>query len=228
MKALALFSGGKDSTLAVYEAVQRGVEIVGLLSIIPEAEDSWMFHVPNMEWTHLQAEAMELPFYRFQVKGHKEEEVEELKEILRRLKREVEFEGVVSGAIDSVYQKSRIDAVCRRLCLKSISPLWRRDAKELLKKVLSEGFEVYIVGVFAEGFDKSWLGRKVCEELVEKLVKLREKYGIHLCGEGGEYETFVCDCPLFKRKIVITEAEKLWRRNWGVLRVRKAALIKKG
>ncbi len=208
--------------------MQSGVEIVGLLSIIPEAEDSWMFHVPNMEWTHLQAEAMELPFYRFQVKGRKEEEVEELEEILRRLKKKVGFEGVVSGAIDSVYQKTRIDAVCRRLHLKSISPLWRRDAKELLEKVLSEGFEVYIVGVFAEGFDESWLGRRLDKELVEKLVRLREKYGIHLCGEGGEYETFVCDCPLFKRKIVITEAEKLWRRSWGVLRVKKAALIEKG
>ena len=214
--------------MAICEAVQSGIEVVGLLSIIPETEDSWMFHVPNVEWTHLQAKAMELPFHRFQVKGRKEEEVKELEEILKKLKKEMEFDGVVSGAIDSVYQKSRIDAVCERLRLKSISPLWRRDAKELLKKVISEGFEVYIVGVFAEGFDESWLGRRLDEKLVEKLVKLGEKYGIHLCGEGGEYETFVCDCPLFKRKIVIMEVEKLWRRSWGVLRVKKAALIEKG
>ena len=204
-----------------------GVEVIGLLSVAPQTGDSWMFHVPNVEWTELQAEAMELPLYKFYVKGRKEEEVAELYEIVKNLHREMEFDGIVSGAIESVYQKSRIDRVCGKLGLRSIAPLWRRDPKELLERVLKRDFEIYIVGVFAEGFDENWLGRKLNEELVGKLLELHRKHGIHLCGEGGEYETFVCDCPIFKKRIVIVEAEKIWRRTWGVFYIRRAALKEK-
>jgi len=140
---------------------------------------------------------------------------------------DLDVEGVVSGAVASKYQKARIDNVCKQLGLKSIAPLWGEKPEKLLKELLENDFEVIIVGVYALGFSQEWLGRKINEETVQELLKLREKYGISPIGEGGEYESLVLDAPYFKRKIQILETEKVWRENQGYLLVKKARLVRK-
>ena len=223
MNVAVLITGGKDSALALHRALKQGYKVKYLVAMFPEREDSWMFHYPNIHMTEFFAEAAEIPLIKGKTAGIKEREVEDLKNLLAGL----DVEGVVSGAVASKYQKARIDNVCRQLGLKSIAPLWGEKPEKLLKELLENDFEVIIVGVYALGFSQEWLGRKINEETVQELLKLREKYGISPIGEGGEYESLVLDAPYFKRKIQILETEKVWRENQGYLLVKKARLVRK-
>ncbi len=223
MKVAALFSGGKDSTMAVYEAQKEGNEVKYLISMISENPHSYMFHVPNIHLTQLSSEAMDIPLIKMTTKGEKEKELEDLKNILSQLKAEG-IEGIYAGALSSTYQKSRIDNICDELGLISCAPLWHRDPKEYMLEIIELGFTVVITSVSAEGFDESYLGRKIDEELIEELDKLHEKYKIHLAFEGGEAETLVLDGPLFKKKIEILKSKTLWDGDSGYLFIEGAEL----
>lgn len=225
MKLAALFSGGKDSTFALYKAMEEGHEIKYLVTIFPERQDSWMFHYPCIELTKLQAEALGIKQIIGRTKGEKEKELSCLKDILSKLK---DIDGVVSGALASNYQKQRVDRICEELGVKSIAPLWQRDQEEILKEETSIS-DVIITGVAADGFDANWLGRKIDGKTIEDLKKLKEKFGINVAAEGGEFETFVLDAPVFKKKIEIKSFEKKWdnKTNSGYIEVKSARLVKK-
>ena len=220
MRVVALATGGKDSTLALYRAVKQGHEVAYLATVIPRRRDSWMFHSLNLHMMEYFAEAVEIPLVKAETSGRKEEEVRDLERLLSRL----DVEGVVSGAVASTYQKNRIDKICESLGLHSIAPLWHNSPAQLLNEILQLKFEVLIVGVFARGFDQKWLGRKLDKTCVEDLLKLKEKYGISLIGEGGEYETLVTDAVFFKKKIRVLETRKVWRGDHGYLTVTQAQL----
>jgi len=222
MEVAALVTGGKDSALALYKAMKKH-SVKYLVAMIPEREDSWMFHYPNIQMVNFFAEAAEIPLVKAETAGIKEEEVEDLKNLLVKL----DVNGVVSGATASTYQKTRIDRICRQLSLEHIAPLWREKPENILNELLENNFEVVIVGVYALGFNENWLGRKIDEKTVKELLDLKRKYGISPVGEGGEYESLVLDAPYFKKKIKILETEKVWRENQGYLMVKKAELIPK-
>jgi diphthine-ammonia ligase len=223
MRVAALVTGGKDSALALYRALKLGYEVKFLVTIIPKREDSWMFHFPNIHLTDFFAKAVEIPLVKAETVGIKETELKDLKNLLATL----DIEGVVSGAISSRYQKERIDKVCRELNLKSIAPLWQEDSMQLLKEIINLDFEVIIVGVYAYGFDQSWLGRKINSTTIKNLVELNDKYQISLVGEGGEYETLVLDAPFFKKRIQVLQTERNWENDSGYLLVKEAKLIEK-
>jgi len=225
MKLAALFSGGKDSTFALCKAMEEGHEIKYLVTIFPERQDSWMFHFPCVELTKLQADALGIKQITGKTRGEKEKELDCLKEILSKLK---DIDGVVSGALASNYQKKRIDKICKELGLESIVPLWYRDQEEILREECSI-FDVMITAVAAEGFDANWLGRRIDETAIADLKKLKEKFGINIAAEGGEFETFVLDAPIFKKKIEIKSFEKKWdnKTNSGYIEVKSVRLIKK-
>jgi len=223
MRVAALVTGGKDSALALYRALKRGYEVRYLVAMLPQREDSWMFHFPNIHLTDLFAEAVEIPLVKAVTAGIKEMELEDLKNLLATL----DIDGVVSGAISSRYQKVRIEKICRELNLKSVTPLWQEDPTTLLEEILNLNFEVVIVGVYAYGFDQSWLGRKIDSTTMNDLIELNKKYQVSLVGEGGEYETLVLDAPLFKRRIRLVEVERVWENHSGYLLVKKATLVDK-
>jgi len=223
MRVAALVSGGKDSALALYRALKEGYEVKFLVTMLPQREDSWMFHFPNIHLTDLFAKAIEIPLVRAETVGIKETELEDLKNLLATL----DVQGVVSGAISSRYQKEQIDKICRKLNLKSIAPLWQEDSIQLLKEIINLNFEVVIVGAYAYGFDQSWLGRKIDSTTLNDLVELNEKYQISLVGEGGEYETLVLDAPFFKKRIRLLKTERIWENHSGYLLVREAKLVEK-
>jgi ABC transporter with metal-binding/Fe-S-binding domain ATP-binding protein len=227
MRLATLWSGGKDSTYATYLALKRGHKIKYLVTMFPEKEDSWMFHYPCIKLTKLQAKALGIKQIIKKTKGEKEKEVKDLKIVLEEIKNEID--GVVSGAIASTYQKNRIDKICNELKLKTITPIWQKSPEEILRAQLNSGFKSVIVGVFAEGFDESWIGREIDENCIQDLKKLNEKYGIHMTFEGGEAESFVLDCPIFKKKIKILKSEMIWdkKTSSGYLIVKKASLIPK-
>jgi len=190
----ALFSSGKDSAYAIYKMKKKGYEISCLISMISENLYSYMFHTPGIEMAELQAEAMEIPIIIKKTKGEKEKELNEL-----------DIEGVVTGALYSQYQKERIDMICKELGLKAYSPLWHMDQEKEMKEILESGFHIIFTGVAAYGLNHGWLGRKITKRDINKLVGLNKAYGINVAGEGGEFESLVIDCPLFKKKLVIEE-----------------------
>ncbi len=228
MRCVVLFSGGKDSTYALYATLKAGNEVSSLLTVLPRRQDSWMFHYPCVELTLLQAEALGLPLTQVETAGVKELELNDLKEALKGLRDRLRVEAVVSGAIASQYQRSRIDRLCGELNLKSLTPLWHRDPESLLKGMLGAGFEIVFTAVAAQGFTAEWLGRRLDMETIEDLKRLNRRYGVHLSLEGGEGETLVLDCPLFHKRIHLTRVEKVWCIDSGHLIVKEAVLRPKG
>ena len=218
-----LATGGKDSALALHKALNEGYEIAYLVGMIPLRDDSWMFHYPNIRLVDLFAEAVEIPLVKAETSGIKEEEVEDLKHLIEKL----DVNGLVSGAIASNYQKTRIEKICKQLRLKCIMPLWQKDPLEILKEILGLKFEVIMTGVYAYGFNSDWLGRTIDAVTVDALLELNRQYGISLVGEGGEYETLVLDAPFFKKKIKIIQAEKVWKDQGGYFHITKAELENK-
>ncbi len=226
MKNVAvLFSGAKDSTFAVYKAMGMGLHVKFLLTLLPKRDDSYMFHHPNVQWARLHAEAMGIPIVFREVSGEEGKEVEEMKGILASLKPEID--GVVSGALASRYQRTRIDNACKELGLESISPHWNRGIKDYLEDLIISGFDVIFIAVAAEGLNESWLGRRLDREALKDLEKLHEKHGVHMGGEGGEYESFVLDAPIFKKRVRILHAHKEWDGARGAYIIDSAELVEK-
>jgi len=227
MKLAILFSGGKDSTYALFKAMKEGHEIKYLITIFSERQDSWMFHYPCIELTKLQAKSLGIKQIIKKTKGEKEKELKDLKDVLISVKNEID--GVVTGALYSDYQKTRIEKICKELGLKCLSPLWHSDLEKMLKEEVVLGFEIIISGVAAEGLDRSLLGKKIDLSLIEKLKELNKKFGINIGAEGGEFETLVLDCPLFKKKIKILQSDSAWdnKTNSGYLKIKDTALVEK-
>ena len=226
MRFGVLFSGGKDSTLALHKAAEKE-EVVCLISLVSENKESFMFHTPNIELTGLQAEALDLPLIRKVTEGKPEEELEDLEEAIARTVKDFKIDSIVTGAVDSVYQTTRVQQICNRLDLWCVNPLWKRNQKALLEEIIAKDFKAVISGVFAYPLDKSWLGKQIDENLIEKLVALSEMYGLNPSGEGGEIETTVLDAPLFKKKIEILDFEVEAQGNSGVFRIKQARLTEK-
>lgn len=227
MKLGALFSSGKDSSYALY-LMQKQHEIRCLITIKSKNPDSYMFHTANIKLASLQAKAMNIPIVEKETKGEKEKELEDLKEALETAKKEYKIEGVVTGALFSEYQKSRVEKVCKNLKLKVFSPLWHKNPEEELRELVKEGFEVIITVVAAEGLDKNLLGKKIDNKMIGDLKILNKKYGINISAEGGEYESLVLDAPMFNKKIRITDSEIIEEnKNAAKLIIKKAELAEK-
>ncbi len=216
MKAIALFSGGKDSTYSIYLAMQQGFEITRLVTIYPKNRESYMYHIPQIERTEYQAVAMGIPRDVYRI----DDDMNSLKKVLEMY----DTQAVVSGAIASNYQKTKIEEVCTDLGFLSYAPLWYKNQEQILWDMLSAGLKIMIVGVYAYGLDSEYLGRIIDSTLIKRLKLVEAKYKINLAGEGGEYETFVIDAPFFRKKIVVEDTEKTWDGLRGELKIGKMKL----
>ncbi|MFA6022566.1 MAG: diphthine--ammonia ligase [Candidatus Pacearchaeota archaeon] len=204
MKKLALlFSGGKDSTYAGYLAKQNKNEISCLISIFSENKESYMFHTPSISKVKVQSKVMDIPLIIGKTKGKKEDELKDLEETIKLAIQKYKIQGIITGALASVYQASRIQKICDKLNIECVNPLWQKNQIKLLEELIENKFDVIITGVFAYPLDKSWLGRKINKQFIEDVKALQEKYKVNPAGEGGEFETFVLNCPLFKKPLKI-------------------------
>jgi len=221
-----LFSGGKDSTYSAWLASKKD-ELACLVTLFPKSDMSFMFHYPDLEWTSLQAEAIGVPQLTGQTEGVKEEELTDLEKTLASAKSKFGLGGIYTGALASMYQKSRVERVCKNLGLECISPLWGVDPQAHLRRLVKDGFAAMVVSVSALGLDQGWLGRILDGQAVDELVALGAKFRFNVGLEGGEGETFVLDCPLFKKKVEVQESTKHWRGDSGYLQISKATLVPK-
>lgn len=224
MRLGVLFSGGKDSVFACHRAMERD-QVACLITLLSENEDSYMFHTPNVRWAEIQARSMGIPILLRRTRGEKESELQDLRAALLAAAGRYSISGVVTGAIESVYQASRVQRICYDLGLWCFNPLWQADQVEYLRMLIREGFEVLISGVFAYPLDSSWLGSRLTEERIDELEALQRRYGINPSGEGGEIETFVLDAPLFRERIEIVRASVSYSGYRGRLQIEEARLV---
>lgn len=220
MRLASLYSGGKDSTFSLYLAEQMGHEVPYLVNVVPEDKASWIFHTPNLDAVPLMAESMGKSLVTSGSSGTEEGDMDGLRRALDGL----DVEGVVTGALWSDYQWDRMGIVCGELGLKLITPMWRKDQDLVMERFLDSGIRAIIVGCYAEGLGREWLGREIDGEAVEALKEVRERTGISIAGEGGEYESMVLDSPMHSAPIEIVSSEVEWSRTGGTLVVTSARL----
>ena len=231
----ALFSGGKDSSWALHRAVEEGLNVKRLVTVHPDG-DSYMYHVPATRLARLAAESIGVPLVEVEPDdfgaatatdsgAQGDAELEPLEAALEELDADLDgrLAGVTAGAIESDYQTSRIEGMCERLGIDLFAPLWQRDPHDLAAEMLDAGFEITIIRVAAGGLDESWLGRTLDRDAVEELTELNEEYGVHVLGEGGEFETLVVDGPHMDRRIEL-EYETEWEGSRGTVRIEDAWL----
>ncbi|KAI8842580.1 hypothetical protein BC829DRAFT_300829 [Chytridium lagenaria] len=224
MKVVALLSGGKDSCFNALHCKANGHEIVALANLKPAAKsnkddlDSFMYQTVGHDAIHFFAGAMNLPLFRRDIEGTSaqvgaeyspspEDEVEDLYRLLLDVKTAIpDVQGVSVGAILSNYQRVRVENVCSRLGLVSLAYLWRRDQAELLSEMINYGVDAVFVKVAGAGFKTTHLGKSLAQ-MYPILTLLNQKFGSHICGEGGEFETLTLNMPLFVKRIVLDEVE---------------------
>ena len=222
MRVVGLVSGGKDSCYNLLQCVAAGHEVVCLAHLVPadtssQEEDSQMYQTVGWDSVNKVAEALGLPLYVETVRGSslsterdyqptESDEVEDLYRLLARLKEEAAVTAVSVGAILSDYQRVRVENVCGRLGLTVLAFLWQRDQAELLAEMVSVGLEAVLVKVACLGLGRKHLGASLAQ-MESELTTLSRKFGVNVCGEGGEYETFTLDSPLFRKKLSITSSQ---------------------
>ena len=211
MKLACLFSGGKDSTYAIHLAQNQGHDVVCLLSIFPKSEESHLLHHPNLIWTKLQSESMNIP--QLTASSNSDDTSDELivmENLLQNAKDQFQIDGLVHGGIKSKFQKEKFETLCLKLNLVSVAPLWETEPKKYMNDLLDSDFNFIMISVSSDGLDEQWLGKIILKSDIEILNNLSNKFGFNLNFEGGESETFVLDCPLFSNPIKINKFVKNW------------------
>jgi len=224
-KVVSLISGGKDSTYNMMRCVQEGHRIVCLANLFPVTKteiDSHMYQSVGHECIEAIARVMQLPLYRRGIQGksietemeykeNKDDEIEDLYILLKLIKEtHPELTAVSVGAIESTYQKNRVEHVCKRpdINLTPLCYLWKKNQEQLLQEMFDNRIEAITVKVASCGLGESHLGKNL-KELFPTFKKLHEKYQANICGEGGEYESLVLNCPLYKERLEITEMQPI-------------------
>lgn len=214
MRVAVLFSGGKDSVMAAFWAMMHGFDVT-LVTVRPP-DYSMMFHHPNIKWTKMQAQAMGL---RQIFVGVTEKNWQaKLTAAFRRLR----AEGIATGAVESEYQRRRIDKIGEDLGIPTYAPLWHKGLESGLMDELLNNFKIYVTVVSAEGLGPEFLGEPL--KKLADAISSGKKPGIHPFLEGGEGETFVADAPFFKKRIKIRKWKKTWDGVRGVAEIENACL----
>ena len=225
MKLAALFSGGKDSTYAIYDAKKSGHEVVVLITTQPKSDESHLLHFSNIEQTKIQCNTMNIPQI-IQSIDNIQSDTEELvlDELIKTAKKTYNFEGIVHGGIISEYQRGIFKSLCKKNNLMLISPIWQKNSSEYMKELLENNFEFIISSVSSGGLDETWLGKTIGSLELQELELLSKKFSFNLNFEGGEAETFVINCPLFKNRIKIINSNKTWDGIRGRFEIVEAEL----
>ena len=221
MRVVVLSSGGKDSTYACWWALIRGWDVIANVTVTIEGDDSMMFQIPGTEIVKYQSLSSGIEYIDVKSGGIPEEEITELENALRNINEN--YDAIVSGALRSDYQKTRIERMCENLQKISFTPLWHNDALEHLHSLCDHGFEVIISAVSCEGLTDDWIGRELSLNSLEILDSLSKQYGFNVDGEGGEYETIVLNAPYFEKRISY-EGDKQWDGVRGRLIFEKFSL----
>jgi len=203
LRSAVLFSGGKDSGLALDYAIKY-TNVKCLIIMVSKNPESYMFHTPNIRWAEAQAKAIGIPYIIQKTEGIKEKELKDLESAIKKAKTRYAVQAIVTGAIESVYQASRVQAITNNLKMECFNPLWQRDQIELLKELIQKKFDIILIGTFGYGLDKL-IGRKIDESFLGEVKLLKDRLKINPAGEGGEFESFMLNAPYYKRPLRIVK-----------------------
>ncbi len=212
MKVFCSWSGGKESCLACYKAIQEGHEIASLLTMVTTTGNYTRSHRVSRELLVAQSQAVGIPLYQRRASWDTYER--EFTRALTSFKRKG-IEGGVFGDLRLDEHREWVERVCGAAGIIPLIPLWGAGYNDLLRQFLGAGFEATIVAIRSDMMDVNWLGKRIDKSSIEYM----EKNGIDLCGEGGEYHTLVIDGPLFRERIAIGETMITRRGNILFLKV---------
>jgi predicted ATP pyrophosphatase (TIGR00289 family) len=227
MKVAILFSGGKDSCQAVKWCIDNNHEIVSLITVVPKNTEAYLWHYATVEWTIFSAEALGIPLVLLKCdKIGPKEEAKELEKVLER----IEVDALVLGGVG--LQKTQISAireVAKKFKVKVIVPYQNYSSEQLIEEEINSGLDIRITSVASDGLGPEWLGRRLDRKAFEDLRNLSKKFGFDILGEGGYYDTFVTNAPMFKKRIEFFDTEKIWdeKTSSGYLEVKRAELLDK-
>ncbi len=213
---IASWSGGKDSCSALYRALSEGIEVSHLFNVVSEDGRHSMSHGLNPKLIAAQAEAIGIPIV--QVKTSWGSYEADFKKTISELK-QAGIEGMIFGDIDLQEHRDWVERVCKELEIQPLLPLWGFNRERILDDFIKEGFEAVVVVVKADILGEKWLGRKIDKQFLKDLSKIKNEIGIDLCGEKGEYHTFVTNGPSFKQHIKILDSQKVLRDKYRFLEV---------
>lgn len=231
MDFVALLSGGKDSCYNIHQCIANSHRLVCLANLSPpqsviqdescnEELNSFMYQSAGSSVIPAYEHCMGVPIIIHEIRGkavdqsmhydhtteQEQDEVEDLFELLKSVMNQFPtIKGVSCGAIVSNYQRLRVENICERLGLTMLSYLWQKDRQSLLSSIIDDGIDAVLVKVAGAGLDPYKHLGKSLKVLHPTLISLHNKYGLDVCGEGGEYESLVLDAPFFKKRIVIVE-----------------------
>jgi len=224
MKVAVLFSGGKDSCLAVKYCLDSKWDIT-LIAVQPISTEAYIWHYPAVEMTELAAIAMNLPLIYLTTGEIGNEEAECLNDVFAKNS----FDAVVLGGVGLQETQIReVRKIADKFGMQTIVPYENWGSEDLLKEEIASGLEIVMTEVAAGGLTKDMLGLKVNENF--QLIKtLSVKHGFDVLGEGGSYNTFVTDAPFFSKRIEILDYDSLWdeKTRSGYIDVKMAKFIPK-
>ena len=201
--AAMLWTGGKDCSLALYEAGRDGYDVRCLVTFAP-LNPNFLAHPPD--FIKMQAQALALPHYILSITEPFEKSYEAA---LGKLRDEMGICTVITGDIAEVNGSPNwIRERSRPVGMKVHTPLWGRDRLTLLRQQLANGFKVIFSCVNTRWLATDWFGRELDDAAIADLRSVRDRTGLDLCGEEGEYHTLVTDGPTFKRPIRIYSHSK--------------------
>lgn len=224
MKVACLWSGGKDSCLACWKAIAEGLDVCHLVNFVSAESGRGSFHGVRRELICMQSEAVGIPLIQRETTWESYEKV--YRGVMHEL-RGMGIDGLVTGDMDVVEHQRWVEGICSEFGLRALMPLWGLDSEGILRGFIGEGFEAIVVCLKADLFDGKWLGRKIDEQCITDLQDFRQNPDFHICGENGEYHTFVVDGPIFQKRISLTHGDKVWREGYGFFDIDQAELTQK-
>jgi uncharacterized protein (TIGR00290 family) len=210
-KVVVLWSGGKDSALALHE-VCRHYEFVSLLTTVTEPYGRVSMHGVRTELLEQQASALQIPVEKVPIPAPCPNTEYEAR--MRAALETFRGQGVTAAVSGDIFLED-VRAYRERLLasagLQGVFPLWGRDTHELARHFLALGFRAVVCCVDAQALDGAFAGRAYDENLLAELPPV-----VDPCGERGEFHTFVSDGPLFTRPVAYQVGERVLRddRFW--------------
>lgn len=223
------FSGGKDSVYSLWQTINTTKDkVLCLLCIHPSNDESLLFHYPNSRMVQALADSVGIPLIEEQSKiSEINHEVKAIEKIVKKAVEKYSIDGIITGAISSRFQLKIFKNTCEKFSIHMISPIWGINPHKYFKKLLELDFKILITRVAAYGLDEKWLGIIIDKDNFYDLEKASEKYGFNLTFEGGEAETLVLDCPIYKKAIRIKSAIKHWDGVRGIFEIVDIDLVPK-
>ena len=209
-KVIMAWSGGKDSTLALYEILKNeNYEVAGLLTTVTSDYDRISMHGVRRTLLEMQAESLGLALEKVFITATTTNEQYEaaMRAVLTKYKN-AGVSCVVFGDIFLEDLKRYRENNLAKIGMKGLFPLWKRDTTELAHNFIDLGFKTIITCVDTNFLDKIFVGRTFDRKFLSGLPA-----NIDPCGENGEFHSFVYDGPIFKKRIAHDIGEIVLREN---------------